>query len=239
MSEPVQHAFKPSTLQLETHPVEHPVRDLPWQAEPVNSTVSVFFIVLVMLNIRNFMEVVPAAAQALLRWRANFKLESSVHLARARNICAVLCGIPFCMSANRYAFYDPEYLSAVPSWATMPITVAVGLGYFLLRFFLAWQLEPRSRNREAYRVSNRAYYSMFVLQAMAILLTGMLLSMFGMDAVIIRRLYWVELAFFYGVFLIRKCQILSTFCNPFTTFLYLCALELLPTGLLAASAVFL
>ena len=74
---------------------------------------------------------------------------------------------------------------------------------------------------------------------LAILLTGMLLSMFGMDAVIIRRLYWVELAFFYGVFLIRKCQILSTFCNPFTTFLYLCALELLPTGLLAASAVFL
>ena len=70
-------------------------------------------------------------------------------------------------------------------------------------------------------------------------LTGMLLSMFGMDAVIIRKLYWIELALFYGVFLIRKCQILSTFCNPFTTFLYLCALELLPTGLLAASAVFL
>ena len=238
MSEPIQQAFKTSTLQLETHPVEHPVQDRPWQAEPVNSTAAVFFIVLVMLNIRNFMEVVPAAAQTLWRWRANFKLESSVHLARARNICAVLCCIPFCMTANRYAFYAPDYLKSVPSWADMPLTVAVGLGYFLLRLFLAWQLEPRSRNREAYKVSNRAYFSMFVIQAIAILLTGMLLSMFGMDAVIIRKLYWIELAFFYGVFLIRKCQILSTFCNPFTTFLYLCALELLPTGLLAASAVF-
>lgn len=236
MSEPVQHAFKTSTLQLETHPAEHPVQDRPWQAEPLNSTASVFFIILVMLNIRNFMEVVPAAAQAMWRWRANYKLESSVHLARARNICAVLCCIPFCLSANRYAFYAPDYLSAFPPWAALLVTVAVGLGYYLLRLFLAWQLQPRSRDLEAYRVANRAYFSMFVLQTIAILLTGMLLSMFGIDAVIIRQLFWIELALFYGVFLIRKCQILSTFCNPFTTFLYLCSLELLPTASLVLSA---
>ena len=239
MSEPVQNAFKTSTLQLETHPVEQPVRDLPWQAEPVNSTAALIFIVLVMLNVRNFMETVPAAAQGLWHWRYNFKLESSIHLARARNICAVLCCIPFCLSANRYEFYAPVFLSAVPSWASMPITVAVGLGYYLLRLFLAWQFQPRRQGLEAYRVANRAYFSMFVLQTITILLIGMLLSMIGMDAVIMRKLCWMVLALFYGVFLVRKCQILSTFCNPFTTFLYLCALELIPSGLLAASAVLL
>ena len=43
----------------------------------------------------------------------------------------------------------------------------------------------------------------------------------------------------YGLFLIRKIQIFTSNCSVFTAFLYLCALEIIPTGTLVVSAIIL
>ena len=53
----------------------------------------------------------------------------------------------------------------------------------------------------------------------------------------IRIVLIVEMALSYLILLLRRIQILSPYCNPFSLFLYLCALELLPTGIYIASAV--
>ena len=47
---------------------------------------------------------------------------------------------------------------------------------------------------------------------------------------------WIS-ALTYLLHLVRKLQILSSSCSIFAGFLYLCALEILPTGVLVTSAV--
>jgi hypothetical protein len=62
-----------------------------------------------------------------------------------------------------------------------------------------------------------------------------ILYAFGAEEATIRRCLYIALAIVYAVFLWIKGEILNSFCNPLTTFLYLCALEILPTGLLIAA----
>jgi hypothetical protein len=47
---------------------------------------------------------------------------------------------------------------------------------------------------------------------------------------------WIS-ACIYLIFILRKTQILISSASFFAAFLYLCALELIPTGALAASAI--
>jgi hypothetical protein len=56
------------------------------------------------------------------------------------------------------------------------------------------------------------------------------------DADVRNAMLWVS-AFIYALFLIRKTQIFSTSCSIFAAFLYLCALEMIPTGILVVSAI--
>ena len=68
------------------------------------------------------------------------------------------------------------------------------------------------------------------------LATAGILFLFKLPDQLIRTVLYLEIAGIYLVFLIRRTQILSLSCNHFRTFLYLCALELIPTAALIASA---
>ena len=85
----------------------------------------------------------------------------------------------------------------------------------------------------------RAGYTFFILLMMLLLATVGILYLAGVDDLVISRFLLVETGIVYLIYVLRRGQILSVSCNPLTTFLYLCGLELLPTGLLVASAVFL
>ena len=66
-----------------------------------------------------------------------------------------------------------------------------------------------------------------------------LLTVVDANDVIIRSVMYVLLVVVYFVFIIRKAQILSLTCGGFALFLYLCALEFIPTAALIVSAVVL
>jgi hypothetical protein len=74
---------------------------------------------------------------------------------------------------------------------------------------------------------------------MLALATVGILYLAGVDDLIINRFLLIESGVIYLIYLLRRGQILSLSCNPLTTFLYLCGLELLPTALLVVSAVIL
>ena len=66
---------------------------------------------------------------------------------------------------------------------------------------------------------------------------GGVLSFVGTDTEVIKTaMIWIS-AFTYALFLLRKTQIFSSSCNFFSAFLYLCALEIIPTGILVVPAV--
>ena len=63
-----------------------------------------------------------------------------------------------------------------------------------------------------------------------------LLTLFHCPDMVFRVVIYVEIGLVYLLFIFRKTQILSLFCNPLRTFLYLCGLEFFPAALLVVSA---
>ena len=120
----------------------------------------------------------------------------------------------------------------------MLIILGIFVCYLLLRRFLWFILQPR-RWSENYPMARKVAYTFFIMAGLTVLPTVGILSLVGCNDLIIKTVIFSEMAFIYLVFLIRKGQILSFVCSPLQVFLYLCALEVLPTGLLIASAIFL
>ena len=76
-----------------------------------------------------------------------------------------------------------------------------------------------------------------VLLVLAVLVTGGILSYFNVPPTVIRNtIVWISAAI-YLLFLTRKFQIFTSYCSVFSAFLYLCALEIIPTGTLVVSAI--
>ena len=68
---------------------------------------------------------------------------------------------------------------------------------------------------------------------------GGIMSFIGVDnKVITDAMIWVSGAI-YMLFILRRTQIFASSYNFFTVFLYLCALEIIPTGVLVTSAMIL
>jgi hypothetical protein len=65
------------------------------------------------------------------------------------------------------------------------------------------------------------------------------MNVIGTDDATIKTVSFYILAAFYAIFIVRKHQFLLSGCNPFATFLYLCTLEILPTGILIATDIIL
>ena len=107
-----------------------------------------------------------------------------------------------------------------------------------MRLVMYLLLKPRRRN-EQYQLSHKAVFTYFILLMAVMLLSVGVMALVSCNDFIVRMVIYAEILLFYLVFLYRRTQILRLYCNPFRTFLYLCALEFLPTALLIVSAVVL
>ncbi len=195
-------------------------------------------VLLGLLFLRNFLNVLPYLLDNFTRARGSAALEGSVRVSRDRNIVALILIIPFILLVNRYRLYDPAFLSGMDSNLRLLIVTGIFIGYLLLRYLLWVILEPR-RYSDNYPMARKVAYTFFIMAGLVVLPTVGILSLSGCNDFIIRTVIFAEMAFIYLVFFLRKGQILSFICNPLQVFLYLCALELLPTGLLVASAIVL
>ena len=91
-------------------------------------------------------------------------------------------------------------------------------------------------SKKTYSASHKASYSFFIIYTLVLLAIGAVMGVLdSSDAEIKNAMLWVSVSI-YALFLIRKTQIFSTSCSIFMAFLYLCALEILPTGILVVSA---
>ena len=216
------------TVPEDTVPV--PVSGLPVLGE----VMMVIFILLALLLVGNFIGIIPHLADSILRARGSTALEGSVRVSRDRNIIAMVFVIPAIVIMYRYCLYYPDFVKGMTPNARLWTTMGVVVGYLLLRHILFLWLKPR--RSDAYSMSHRAGYSFFILMNLVVFFTLGILLLFNTRDAAVRTVILVEVILFYAVYFFRRGQILSTNCKPFTTFLYLCALEILPTGLFVASA---
>ena len=196
-------------------------------------------LLLCLLCMRNWLRLIPSMTECLLRAKGSANLEESVPLTRDRNSVATICILPFTLLASYFRLWEPRFTAHLDDFWYFIAALGAFVIYLLLRAFMQWRCAPRRSPADRYGIACRSTKNYFII-CTSLMLAGVgILSLFNIPELTIRKFCLLFLAAFYLFHLIRKGQILSTFCNPFTAFLYLCALEFLPTGALVAVAILL
>jgi hypothetical protein len=123
--------------------------------------------------------------------------------------------------------------------AGLGTTIGIFAIYLLLRRTLTAICASRKSRKPAFSTSVAAGRTFFIILTLLLLAIGGIMSFIGSDFNIIKdAMIWVSGAI-YMLFLLRRTQIFASSYNFLTVFLYLCALEIIPTGVLVTSAMIL
>ena len=196
-----------------------------------------FSFLIVLLLLRRLVNIMPSLMACMIRGKESLNLEASVKLSLDRDALALAMIIPFCLVAFRYRLYSPGFIGEMADDSVLGVYFGVFASYLLLRFMMTWLFRPQKLPKKTYVAADKASRSFFIVYTLMLLAMG---AVFGLadvqDAVSRNAMLWVS-AFMYLLFLLRKTQIFSTSCSVFAGFLYLCALEMIPTGILVVSAI--
>lgn len=191
----------------------------------------------VILLLKRLVNVWPSLMACLIRWKESVNLEASVKLSRDRDMLAVAMTVPFLLVAVRFHMYDPHFVQVLPENARIGVLAAVFTAYLLLRTFTLRLFRPHKMNKATYDTACKAAWTFFIILTLLLLAIGSIMDFAGAGADTIQSaMIWIS-ACLYMLFLFRKTQIFVSSCTVFTAFLYLCALEIVPTGILVVSAV--
>ena len=196
-------------------------------------------VLLFVLQLRRFFELAPFLWNGIFRARGGARLENNYRISHYRNVLAITFFLPAVLLVYHYRLYNPALLAGMEPDLRLLCVAGVLLGYILLRFLLYLWMRPRRRGRDPYQLSGRLSFTFFIDLILLLSATVGVCLIAGVNELTVRNIIYAECVFAYVVYLIRRAQILSLFCNPFRTFLYLCGLEFFPTALLVVSAVVL
>ena len=193
-----------------------------------------FFICLLLL--RRFVGIFPSLIACLVRWKESVNLDASVQLSRDRDIMSLAMIMPFCLTAGRFSLYSPSWFGQFGTDGRLGLTIGIIIGYILLRKALEHIFRPRKKSKKVYATACKSSHTFFIILTFLLLSIGSIMSFVKASPIEIKNaMLWVSAAI-YALFLLRKTQIFISSCSFFSGFLYLCALEILPTGALVASA---
>ena len=230
----IDEAFRQGVLHLATEPAP-PVEtggSIPFLA----TAMVIVFTLLSILLLDNVLNVLPYLLNNLMRSKAAIELEGNVRRSRDRNIIAMMLVIPFTYILDRFGVFNPPFLRDIGGDIHFLLVSAVFLAYLFLRLVLYFLLFPGKRRPDSYQMARKSSYTFFILMNLLVLPTAWILSIFRVPPAAGAMVLTTEIAVVYTIYLFRKAQILAQSCSPLSVFLYLCGLELLPTGLYVASA---
>lgn len=229
--------FRSGTLELTAPPVPaDPSPALDWLALPGNRILLVAALLLLLTGLAEYLRIAPYIFRCVTRPREHAHIQHNMSLVYTRNYVAMCLLLPFCLISDRYLLYTPSFAGFVPTgWSVCVPAVAIGV-YLLLRRLLFAVFKPRHFTSELEEAYHFAWYDLFILLVSAMLLTLAVLLPFSVSDLTVRTVLLVELAVAMALTIWHVMQILSLHCSVLGTFLYLCALELIPAGLLLYSA---
>ena len=203
------------------------------------NTLALISLLIIITLLRRLVNIFPSLLACLIRWKESVNLEMSVKLSRDRNILAVALVIPFCLTAYSFGLYSPSFIEGFDQHARLGIIIGVFVFYILLRWILTSICRSKKSKKQAYSTSVAASRTFFIILTLLLMVIGGVMSFAGADPETIKdAMIWVSGAI-YLLFLLRRTQIFASSYNFFTVFLYLCALEIIPTGVLVTSAMIL
>ena len=233
---PMEEAFRAGTLERGDQARRAgEALSLSWGDFPLNWGLVIASALALAFSIPSLYRIVPHIFKCFGRWRWNFTIEASLQLARTRDGIALLCVVPFCLIVSRFRLFEPAFFDRVPrDWRTLAI-VGVFLAWFLIRSLLYLAAEARASHLSTFQTARKAERNYFVILTVFLLAVAGILYAFRSAEETVRIVLYVTMGLVYLLFLVRKFQILGSSFSPLSTFLYLCALEFLPLGMLVAA----
>lgn len=237
---PAAEAFKSGVLKMQEEAARGFVgEELSWSDYPVNAILVTIFVLLALLSFRSLMNIFPKLLDSLSRWKACINIDASIQTKNDRNALGIVYTIPIALLADRYDLLPAEILDYIPkSWHGLVFT-GIFFIWLLFRQLMFALCSTRTRRIETLRTAHMSFFNYWILAGFLMVITLTITSVIGVDDGIISKILRWEVAVLYAIAFLRKAQILRSFCNPFVTFLYLCGLEILPTGALVAGAILL
>ena len=230
------------TLHL---PLERPaaIEAAGWADIPAHTWMLLACAVIILFLLPGIYKLFPALTGCLVRGRGNIEVEHSVSVARLRNTCARLLSVEFMVAADRYCLYDAGFIAPWSEpWLRLVELAALLVAFNSLRLImhaLLLGLRKVRLNFEIRLALRHGIYNYFICFVLWMLISLCVLVAFRAPDDVIRWCIWVELGILWLLSLVREGQILRTFCNGLTTFLYLCGLEIIPAAAFVAAGLVL
>lgn len=200
-------------------------------------TLALISLITVIALLKRIVSVFPSLMACMIRWKENINLQLSLKMRTDRNLLAVALSIPFCLITFRFQLYCPDFMEAMSEVARLGMTFGILASYLALRTACQYLFRIHKTPAATYETANDSAMTYFTILTLLLLATGGTLSFIGTSSEAIKTaMFWISGAM-YLIFIVRKTQIFHSSCSLFVSFLYLCALEILPTGVLIASAV--
>ncbi|MDE7128667.1 MAG: DUF4271 domain-containing protein [Bacteroidales bacterium] len=232
---PVDSAFTGGTLEISREPLgPASTNDGSWNM--LTDALIIASVFAAILFIRRLIDIIPSLIGCAMRWKEAFNLEYSTRLCRSRDIIFGILIIPFCLMLSRYSIYSPGFLEGLETSSRVLAIIGIVAGYILLRALLSYSFRGKKTDRTTYAAADKAFRTFFCTCTLVLLPTAGILSLTGLPDCTVKTVLIYVLCALYLLFVLRKFQIFNNSCNVFTTILYLCTLEFLPTGLLVAPA---
>ena len=222
------------TLHLPTVPGALP--PALWADAVVNRVLVVAMLAAALLVLRDYLRLWPLLAGCMVRSRGNIEIEHSLGMARSRGRCALVGLGILCLLADRYGLYPAAFLAGIAPGIRAAALLGVAVAYLLLRGILAGIFRRKKLDAEARAAASRALWNYFLAVLPLMLLSAAAFWLFGVGDAAAKWTLWTELFVVLTFTLIREGQILRGKYFVLQTFLYLCALELIPLATLTIVA---
>ena len=192
-------------------------------------------VVIAILN--RLINIYPSLMACTIRWKENINIHNSLKLRTDRNLLAMAMIIPFCLVIDRYISEHITILSEMPDAVRLLTIIGAFLCYICIRGTLSLIIKPVKGHDETFMAAQHSSRTFFIILSLTLIATVGCFSLLDPKPErTMRILIWI-LSGIYLIFILRKTQILLSSYSFFASFLYLCALEILPTGVLVTSVV--
>lgn len=168
----------------------------------------------------------------IVRWKESVNLHASVSLSRMRDYAAWLLVPTFLLLCSEYDIYPAVW--TLESWPSIARTSLVFAAYLLVRFLCNLVFKGKKIGNKDFFCAICCQRNFFVILVFIMALTFCICSASGLMHDTTGDILGWEIVVVYAVHLIRKTQIFAHYVGFLAGFLYLCTLEILPTGLLIA-----
>ena len=190
-----------------------------------------------MLLLRSIVSIFPSLAACMARTKECFNLESSVKLSRDRDLLAWAMILPFCLLTYSFNLFGTGFMNGYNEDLRLLVIIGMFALYIAFRYAVYKLFSTQRIPTRTYSTGGFAAHTFFVILTFLLLATGGFMTATGADKEVIKTaMLWIS-AGIYLLFIVRKLEIFTSSCSIFTAFLYLCALEIIPTGTLVISAI--